>query len=289
VSTHIRLASLIELELGILDPTERDAAERHVAACSSCRERRAEIRAGIASAAAEVRSAVDERSHVPPDLLAEYCTARSGLGADVTAAVEAHVQRCDRCAEEVARARASAEAAWARTGAGSERAGAEKARATRGTRAPARGPRFSLRWRPALWAAAGAAVVAIGLPFWLASRESTVVAAGMPVRLLGARATAVPPPAVTVGAGGSIVLFIKLAAPPDPAARYEVVLEGAAGRRYTRAVRGSDFDSSFTLGILLETRRFDDGEQIAVKVEYAGDPRETVFTDALTIRRASSE
>jgi hypothetical protein len=278
---------LVQFELGMLDAADREATGRHVRGCSACSERLTEIRAGIASAAADVQDVVEESAHVPPDLLAEFCAAPSGIGADVAAAVAAHVERCPQCADEVARARAATEATWAQAADRRERAVEARPRAPREAGSPLRrwlglGP----IWRPALFAAAGAAVVALGMPFWLGNRDTPLVAAGTPVRLLGTRAAADSPPAVTVDAEGSLVLFLKLAERPDPAARYDVVLEGAAGSRLTRTVRGSDFDPSATLGVLLATRALADGEEVRVRVERAG---EIVFADALTIRRATSE
>jgi hypothetical protein len=279
VIPHIKPATLVALELGLLDPGEREAADRHLTGCRSCDERLEEIRAGIRSMAAEVRSAVDEGAHVPSVLLSEFCAAPSALGAETAAAVEAHVERCERCAGEVARARAAAETAWV-----------ARAAPTRRAARPARSWSLwpSLGWRPAVALAAAALALAVGLPRWFATRESPGLAVGTPLRLLGVRDAAAPAPAVAVAPDHPLVLFIKLAAPPDPAARYELVLEGASGARHRRAIAGSTFDRSGTVGVLLEPDAFADGERVEVRIVRAGEAGPPVFNDAFTVQRVGA-
>jgi hypothetical protein len=273
---HSEPATLIGLELGVLEPSEREKAIGHLAACEICSERRREIRAELESIAGEMRRAIQESAHIPTALLAEFSEAPSELGVDVATAIQRHLDFCDRCTEEVTRAREGAQTAWLA--------------AVRGQGEGA-GSGVVQRRRPvsriSLVLAAAAVAVMIAYPRWFARQQSMLVAAGTPVRLLGTRAATESTP-VALRPDEPLILFIKLAQPPDPQARYELVLRSSSGAEIRREVDGQTFDRTGTMGVLVGPGGVASGERVSVEIYRAGDVRgEPIFTDDFTILRSA--
>lgn len=293
MTPHSETTELVSLELDLLQGEHRATTLRHLETCESCRARREEVRAGLVSIAEETRQRFDERDHIPAGLLEEYSVAPSGLGAEALAAIEAHLARCATCRDEAERARTATEATWPMpiveppAPAGPARTEPARSEPARTGPPPRRGGAFSSNPALLIGAVLAAMMLVILLLRFIGPPQPPALAAGVPVRLFGASGSGAPSATVEIPPKGSIALFLKLPLAADPSARYRVVLQGPPGIALTRDLAGTSFDRSATLGLLVDPSRFDQAEQIEVRVTRKGDGEdELVFVDSFRIVRS---
>lgn len=283
-SPHSETTDLLSLELDLLEEEQRRATLRHLEACTTCRMRREEVRSGLTTLAEETRGAFDERNHVPSDLLEEYASAPSGLGAEVVSVIESHLSQCSGCREEAARAREATQDVWPTQAVSGQLDARIAARSATGSHGPVEAPRRRAWWGVA--AAAAAAIVLLLVLRPLLVPKPPAIEEGMPVRLFGSSGPGAPASAVAVPAGVPVILLLKFPVAPDPLARYRVELRGAPGLKLAREISGGSFDRLSTVAVAVDSKHLSSGEAIEVRVVPAGGAGGApLFIDSFRVER----
>jgi hypothetical protein len=246
--------------------------------------RHQEVLSGLTTLAEETRGVFDERNHVPSDLLEEYASAPSGLGAEVVSVIETHISQCETCREEAARAREATQDVWPTQAASGQLDASSAARAVAAPRAPMEAPRRRPWWGIAA-ACAGAVALLLALRPVLAPKPAAIEG-GLPVRLFGSAGPGAQPSTFQLPAGVPAILLIKFSTPPDPLARYQVELRGAAGLKLVQEISGESFDRLATVAVVVDAKRLTPGEVVEVRVVPAGgSDGAPLFIDSFRIER----